>query len=868
MTGIPERLQAALARRYSLERRIGSGGMATVWLARDLRHDRLVAVKVLRGELAAALGPERFLREIRTTANLSHPHILPLFDSGEAEGCLYYVMPFIRGESLRERLNREKQLPLDEALRIAGEVADALAYAHSHGIIHRDVKPENILMESGHAVVADFGIARAVEEAGSEGGRTATGVMLGTPTYMSPEQAGGSRELDGRSDVYALGCVLYEMLTGEAPFSGPTAQVVLARKITESPAELRRLRPAASPELERLVSQALAVSPADRQPTAADLSKDLALVARSPREMPRPIRARRIPLALRLGALAALVLAGTVLARRYGWGPEVMVATEDRVAVLPYENRTGDPTLDAVGPLAADWITQGLTRAGTVEVVPSSVVLEAMAMAQPGRGAGEATATLQEVTALTQSTLVVTGSYYLRGDDLELHSEIVQMPAAAPLVALDPVRGSVADPAAAVDRVRIQVMGALASRLSQLVSWEFPSTEQPPSYEAFQHYTRGWEAWFRGDYPTAGEAFAEAYDRDTTQLRALVLSATAHGNAGSEAMRDSLMARVLARKDQLSPYERYRLEWVAANKRGDLEAALAAARSAVKIVPFGTQRGALIQTLLKTGRPREALTVLEEVPASVWGVWERWYAFWDLRTEILHLLGKHQEELDAAREARRVADSRFPPLEYEGRALAALGLGDVIVSLVDEILAVPPPAGHNAGRALLTLARELRAHGDPETAGTAVDRALAWHQDQPETFRLSREGRMLLGELLYAGERWDGARRTFDDLATDSLNVPDVLGFQAVLAARGGEREKAARLSQELEALPPAGLEGTHTVWRARIAALLGERETAVQLLRRAFREGASFGLWLHTDPDLGVMTDYAPLQELLAPGG
>ena len=220
MSDVLDRLTTALADRSAIERELGAGGMATVYLAEDLKHHRPVAVKVLRPELAAVLGAERFLREIEITARLTHPHILTLLDSGEVEGFLYYVMPYIEGESLRDRMNREKQLPLDDALQFAREVADALSYAHSHDVIHRDIKPENILLEAGHAVIADFGIARAVTAAGGEA-LTDTGIAIGTPQYMSPEQAAGSKELDGRSDVYSLGCVLYEMLGGTLRSKAP-----------------------------------------------------------------------------------------------------------------------------------------------------------------------------------------------------------------------------------------------------------------------------------------------------------------------------------------------------------------------------------------------------------------------------------------------------------------------------------------------------------------------------------------------------------------------------------------------------------------------------------------------------------------------
>src|SRR5512144_2794537 len=263
------RLQSALADRYRLDREIGAGGMATVYLAQDVRHDRKVALKVLRPELSAVIGAERFLAEIKLTANLQHPHILPLFDSGEADSYLFYVMPYVEGETLRDRLTREKQLPVADAVRITTEVAAALDYAHRHGVIHRDIKPENILLHDGQALVADFGIALAASKAG--GSRmTETGMSLGTPHYMSPEQAMGEREITARSDVYALGAVAYEMLTGEPPFSGATAQAIVARVLTEEPKSITAQRRSVPPHVDDAVLTALEKLPADRFGSGAE----------------------------------------------------------------------------------------------------------------------------------------------------------------------------------------------------------------------------------------------------------------------------------------------------------------------------------------------------------------------------------------------------------------------------------------------------------------------------------------------------------------------------------------------------------------------------------------------------------------------
>ena len=271
MTTLQQQLAPGLAGRYHLERELGQGGMAVVFLAQDLRHDRKVALKVLRPDLSAAIGADRFLREIKLAAGLTHPHILPVYDSGEANGLLFYVMPNMEGRSLRERLERERQLPLAEALTITREVASALDYAHRHQVVHRDIKPENILLHEGSAMVADFGIGKALS---GDASLTQTGMVVGTPTYMSPEQASGAPDVDGRADLYSLACVLFEMLTGEPPFTGATPQAVIAKRFVAPIPKVRVTRDV--PEaVDDALTRALARTPVDRFPTAAQFADAL-----------------------------------------------------------------------------------------------------------------------------------------------------------------------------------------------------------------------------------------------------------------------------------------------------------------------------------------------------------------------------------------------------------------------------------------------------------------------------------------------------------------------------------------------------------------------------------------------------------------
>ena len=333
---IAERLSAALSDRYRIERELGAGGMATVYLAEDLRHDRKVALKVLKPELAAVLGAERFVVEIKTTAALQHPHILPLFDSGTAAGFLFYVMPFIDGETLRAKLDRETQLGVEEAVRITTEVADALQYAHEHGVIHRDIKPENILLQNGRPMVADFGIALAVSAAA--GGRmTETGLSLGTPHYMSPEQATAEKELTPRSDVYSLGSVLYEMLTGNPPHTGASAQQIIMKIVTEEAASVTQVRKSVPPNVAAAVARAIERLPADRFESAGAFAAALHDPGFAPRAGTAAAAVgRRAPARLGLiAAGAAVVLAAGFALGRWASPPATAPATRVVSAILP-----------------------------------------------------------------------------------------------------------------------------------------------------------------------------------------------------------------------------------------------------------------------------------------------------------------------------------------------------------------------------------------------------------------------------------------------------------------------------------------------------------------------------------------------------
>ena len=380
-----ERLRTTLADTYSIDRELGRGGMATVYLAQDVKHERLVALKVLHPDLAATLGPDRFLREIKLAARLNHPHILPLHDSGDADGFLYYVMPYVEGESLRERLDREHQIPIEEAVHHGRAIASALDYAHRQGIVHRDIKPENVMLYEGEAMVMDFGIAKAVSAAGSDT-LTQTGMMVGTPAYVSPEQAAGEVNLDGRSDQYSLGCVLYEMLSGERAFSGPTAQSVMAKRFSETPKPLRSLRSSIPEFVEKAVSRAMASDIAARYKTAAQLAQ-------------------------------ALASGSTNTPSDTATMPQAAVSSAKSVAVLPFANMSTDAENEYFADGMAEEIINALSKIQSLRVASRTV-----SFALKGKNED-----LAEVGRKLHVSTVLDGSVRRMGNRLRITAQLVNV---------------------------------------------------------------------------------------------------------------------------------------------------------------------------------------------------------------------------------------------------------------------------------------------------------------------------------------------------------------------------------------------------------------------------------------------------------
>jgi TolB-like protein len=814
--------------------------MATVYAAHDLRHHRKVAIKVMRHDLAGAVGPERFLREVRLAAGLSHPHIVPVYDSGAVGGMLYYVMPLIEGESLRKILRGGTALPVGDAVRWTMELLDGLAYAHGQGVVHRDIKPENILISSGHALIADFGLAKALSA--PDDLVSHAGDVIGTPAYMSPEQATATRAIDARSDLYAVGCVLYEMLTGRAPFEEIAPGAVLARHITTPAPSVRAARRGVPRWLDRVVARALSRAPADRFDSAAAFAAALTLR----------------PPGRRTAIMAAAALAGFAVAAMV-WSKlsAPTLHRPGRVVVAPFTNMTGSSEWTHLGVMAADWITQGLQSTGLVEVVPTAAALQSYQFAAASARTPKAPDPARLIAEETQAGIVISGSVYAQSDSLRFQVQVTDIVTQRLLGALDPVIVHVSAPAGGIEEIRARLMGLLAASLDERLAALTVRTTQPPRYEAYREFAQGIDAYVRGDYRDALPRFHRAYDIDPTFYSSLFFASLNHSNLGQYAEADSLLARIAPYKERLSDYERHWLEYRLAFNAGDRPRALQHIRLAAASAPGSKADYNLAIEALEGGMLDEALQALRRL-APDRGAMRGWTPYWDVLTSLHHLQGAHRDELQAARRARKQYGDRLAHLE--SRALAALGRHDEALNRVAEALAGTDDI--TAVAILREAADELRTHGAPRHA-LRLEQQLVARTSGLRT-AVTAETQLARVMALLALNRPEAASKLADSLADANPNHLPSLGAAAVVAERLGQRDRARDVEARLAGENALYLFGLHHQQAAFIAAARNDPITAAARLELALSAGRPFDLWLHRHAFLQAVQSHPAVAALV----
>jgi len=723
-----------LVDRYTIERCVGRGGMATVYAAHDSKHDRVVAVKILHPELASSLGAGRFMREIAIAARLAHPHILPLYDSGEAEGFLYYVMPFVTNESLRDRLRREKRLGVDEALRIGCQVASALDFAHRHHVVHRDIKPENILLQDGHAVVADFGIALAVR--GSPNERlTSTGLMLGTPAYMSPEQVTGESTLDGRSDVFSLACVLYEVLAGEPPFAGRTAQAAIAKRLTTPPPRIRAVRADVPHAVEEVLLRGLATSPGDRFPTAEDFRR--ALETCQERAAPAAARGRVVRRAA-AAAVAALVVALAV------WGglrPFLGQGTARTLAVLPLRSVSADPEYTYMADGLTDALTEMVRGRGVRVVAHTSAMRYAtggvggMDMDMGGMGddgsadmdGGMAPAgppkSLTEIARDLHADIVMQGSFARTGDSVRVSATLVEPETQRTVWTETYVRH-----ARELFALQEELAGTIVRIVGQSQDAQAP-VEHVQSPEAHALYLKGSYFQAHWNLPQAIASFQQAVALDPTDAPAQAglsrayyfqaffgdvapaIALTAMRQAATAALeQDSLLAEAHAQMALVSMLQEW--DWDAAERhfRRALELSPDHAQIRHDYAHFLLAQGRHAESLAETARA-VALDPANPMLTSCLG----WHSLFDRQ---------HDRAITYAAEANAMMPDSWAQV-VRGWGLLGKGEGDAALDALRE-------ATHLSGSAfaVAALAYGLAVSGKTEEARAVLDELLRRMEDE------------------------------------------------------------------------------------------------------------------------------------------
>jgi TolB-like protein len=848
--------------RYHIVRRLGSGGMGVVYLAHDPRLDRSVALKLLPSHLSAdGAARRRFEEEARAASALDHPNIVTVYEIGDApDGSIFIAMALCEGITLRAEL--DAGVPsLERVLALGTQLADGLAAAHRCGVVHRDIKPGNIIVTpDGVARIVDFGVAKTRSSETDDIRYTP-----GTISYMSPEQTRGA-DVDARSDVWALGVLLYEMLTGRLPFEGTDRHALVAAIRNANPEPLARLRPDAPAALSRFVTRCLSQHPAQRP-------RDGAAAAAEMRALGVPGRRRR-----RLVAAVAVVLGlgGIAFGARVAAGVPQRLEPR-RIAVAPVENRTGAPELAELASMAMEWVTHGLWQTGLIQVVP---------LAPYGVEADRSGTAARAVALETGARLLLATSVYRDGDVARLQARVLDVADGTVVASFDPIEAQLAAPLHAAEELRVRVQSALNARLDTRLT-HVRALDRPPALDAYRAYLAGRDRHAARDLPGALIHFRNAEALDPTFALPRVTAAVVLNMMGNAVAADSISRTLAEDADGLDAMSRAHVTWLRAALAGDRQAAQAGMREAARLAPGSTiVNYQYAEETLRLGRPHEAARVLYSFTPER-GELRGWFHYWQALGAALHLQGRHRRELSEARRARSLYPTDPRALLLELHALAALGRTTEIEQLLEQSSARLADGEPNRGALLLATALELRAHAPRwrrDRVDTAADRLLqrasAWLDSVPaeqRTIRARYEHTLALGLL---GRRTE-ARRLLAALdsapatrpgpspfgARGSPHYPDAITFRGaagVLAAQDGDTAFAYDAISWLESHGTSSNRSRASYWRAAITAALGDREQAVALLRAALSEGLSHTIGLHQAPELVPLRDSPAFRSLM----
>ncbi len=867
-------LESALGNSHRIIRELGGGGMSRVFLAEDTEHDRQIVVKVIPEELAGQVSIERFRREIKVAARLQHPCIVPVLGSGSADGLPYYTMPFVEGESLRSRLSREKGLAVPQALRILRDVAGALAYAHEHGVMHRDIKPDNILVTRHHAVLVDFGVAKALTDSTQAGqALTSVGVAIGTPAYMAPEQAAADSSLDHRADIYSLGVVAYEMLAGRHPFEGRAPQSMLAAHAIEMPTGIIAHRSQLSASIASLVMRMLEKHPGDRPQTAEEVLTALdqiatpeAPTAASPtRNFTDSSARKRKKLIVAIGTAGAglALIALSLLPFRHNARTSASLSPSNVLVLAPSVPTDGNPTMSRGADRIRDALMQGLSRVNTARLVnrPEENVQATLSPGEAGRRESAGT--------------VVTGTLYPVGSGVEVQFKLVDATTDRVIRTFEPRtlphEPSDSDLRSAIDPVLTGIGFITEPSLGAVT---IPTVI--PAYAAFEDFRAGFQLARETDFASFQQAFPlfrKAFERDTSFIQsqlclAWLLRTTGRTRSSTQSAEefDSIRVYVAQRRSRLSPYEQVIADVIA--ERMSTDRGVAALRKLIVMVPKAPFRQALSHMLLDMNRPYGADSAFTDVLKSDSSL-TLVPAFWLARAGVYHYIGDYQNALDAANHARKLAPSDIRAFRPALNALAAMGDTAAFQKILEQAAAASSPF-YGIGDLYLEAGQELIAHGHPALGAKTLKLAADWFDARtPQQLATATVGPR--AALAYVDEnRLDDAERLLKPHV--SLIDPDVrfLGLLGRIAAIRGDTILAMRYSQQLAALPAEKLSGVPTFERAQIAAELNQRAEAVSFLRDAFSQGVVFNYRarMHVLRHFMRMKDYPPFKALITPQG